>query len=302
MDNKFFTVLIVPEKVARVRRLQLPKRLLQIGVAIGIALFLFSIYLMVDYIGAKMKMGEFRRIREETKNQRIQIRQFASKIDDLEREMVRLRQFDTKLRIITNLEKPTKGAKAMGIGGSSREMEQSLLSPGIRQEALISRMHNELERLTDETSLQEQRFIELQELLENQRSLLASTPSIWPTRGWVTSGFGYRIYPFTGERRMHDGIDIANAIGTPIVAPADGIVTFVGTEGNYGKMLLINHGYGLVTCYGHCSEISAKPGQKVKRGEMVAAIGNTGVSTGPHLHYEIRVNGVPVDPENYLLD
>jgi murein DD-endopeptidase MepM/ murein hydrolase activator NlpD len=302
MDNKFFTVLIVPEKVARVRRLQLPKKLLKIGGAIGIALFLFSIYLMVDYIGAKMKMGEFRRLREETKNQRIQIRQFASKIDDLEREMVRLRQFDTKLRIITNLEKPTKGTKALGIGGSSREMEESLLSPGIRQEALISRMHNELERLTDETSFQEQRFIELQELFENQRSLLASTPSIWPTRGWVTSGFGYRIHPFTGERRMHDGIDIANATGTPIIAPADGIVTFVGTEGNYGKMLLINHGYGLVTCYGHCSEIFVKPGQKVKRAEKVASIGNTGVSTGPHLHYEIRVNGVPVDPVNYLLD
>ncbi len=302
MDNKFFTVLIVPEKVARVRRLQLPKRLLQIGGAIGIALFLFSIYLMVDYIGAKMKMGEFRRLREETKNQRIQIRQFASKIDDLEREMVRLRQFDTKLRIITNLEKPTKGAKAMGIGGSSGEMEQSLLSPGIRQEQLISRMNHELETLKDETGFQEQRFIELHELLENQRSLLASTPSISPTWGWITSGFGYRVYPFTGEKKMHDGIDIATATGTPIVAPADGIVTFVGTEGTYGKMILINHGYGLVTAYGHCSEIFVNSGQKVKRAEKIAAVGNTGLSTGPHLHYEVRVNGVPVNPENYLLD
>ncbi len=302
MDNKFFTILIVPEKVAKVRRLQLPRRLLQISGALGIALFLFSIYLMVDYINAKNKMGEFRNLREEAKNQKIQIRQFASKIDDLEREMTRLRQFDTKLRIITNLEKPMRGAKGLGIGGSSRELEQSLLSPGIRQELLISRMNHELERLKDETSLQEQRFIELHELLENQRSLLASTPSVWPTRGWITSGFGYRIYPFTGEKKMHDGLDIATARGTTIIAPAEGIVTFVGTEGTYGKMLLVNHGYGLVTCYGHCSEIFVKPGQKVKRGEKIAAVGDTGISTGPHLHYEVRVNGVPVDPENYLLD
>ena len=302
MDNKFFTVLIVPEKVARVRRLQLPKRILQICGAIGIALFIFSIYLMVDYISAKKKMGELRSLREEAKNQKIQIRQFASKIGDLEREMVRLRQFDTKLRIITSLEKPKRGAEAMGIGGASSETEHSLLYPGIREELLISRMHHELDRLKGEASLQEQRSIELHEFLENQHSLLASTPSIWPTQGWVTSGFGYRIYPFTGEKKMHDGIDIANAIGTPIIAPADGIVTYVGTEGTYGKLLLINHGYGLVTCYGHCSKIFVKPGQKVKRGEQIATVGNTGISTGPHLHYEVRVNEVPVDPKNYLLN
>ncbi|UCD84192.1 MAG: M23 family metallopeptidase [Deltaproteobacteria bacterium] len=302
MDNKFFTILIVPEKVARVRRYKLPRRSLQIGGVLVTAIFVLSIYLMVDYIGAKKKIVELGNLRAQAKNQKIQIMQFASKIEDLEREMARLRQFDTKLRIITNLEQPTKGAKAMGIGGSSSETERSLISPWIKEELLVSRMHYELDRLKNEANVQEQRSIELREFLENQHSLLASTPSIWPTRGWITSGFGYRVYPFTGEKKMHDGLDIATAIGTPIIAPADGIVTYVGTEGTYGKMLLINHGYGLSTCYGHCSKIFVKPGQKVVRGEEIANVGNTGISTGPHLHYEVRVNGVPVNPENYLLN
>jgi len=140
------------------------------------------------------------------------------------------------------------------------------------------------------------------EFLKDQKSLLASTPSLWPTRGWVTSGFGYRPYPFTGNEKMHEGIDIATRIGTPVVAPADGVVTFVGSEGSFGNLIVIDHGYGISTRFGHLSEIYIRVGKRVRRGDKIAAVGDTGRCTGPHVHYEVRLNGVPVNPANYILD
>ena len=132
--------------------------------------------------------------------------------------------------------------------------------------------------------------------------MLASTPSIWPTRGWVTSDFGTRIDPYTAERKMHEGLDIATPIGQPVYAPSDGTVVFAGTEGGYGKVLVIDHGYGVKTRYGHLSEILVHLGDRVGRGDKVALVGNTGRSTGPHLHYEVRVNGVPENPRKFILE
>jgi len=143
---------------------------------------------------------------------------------------------------------------------------------------------------------------ELEGLLQNKRVLLTHTPSLWPTRGWLTSGFGYRISPFTGLRQRHEGIDISNRIGTPIIAPADGVVTNIGREWGFGKILVISHGFGFITRFAHLDRIDVKIGQKVKRGEEVAKMGSTGRSTGPHLHYEVRVNGVPVNPLKYILN
>jgi murein DD-endopeptidase MepM/ murein hydrolase activator NlpD len=132
--------------------------------------------------------------------------------------------------------------------------------------------------------------------------MLASTPSIWPVRGWVTSGFGKRLSPFTGRKNLHTGIDIATRHGTVVVAPADGVVTRVTTKYDMGKLVEIDHGYGILTRYGHNSEILVRPGQRVRRGQPIARVGNTGRSTGPHLHYEVRLNGVPVNPMRYIVD
>ena len=140
------------------------------------------------------------------------------------------------------------------------------------------------------------------ESLEEQRSFLASTPAIWPVRGWVTSGFGYRFDPFIGEEKIHEGIDISTPIGTPILTPANGVVSFIGNEESYGITLIIDHGYGVSTRYAHLSKVLVRLGQRVRRGDKVAQVGQTGRTTGPHLHYEVRLHGVPVNPKNYFLD
>src|SRR5690349_6118991 len=159
-----------------------------------------------------------------------------------------------------------------------------------------------LDNLDKKVKAQEQEARALKSYFEDQQALLASAPSIWPVRGWVTSDFSVRLDPYTGERVMHEGMDVATGMGTPVRAPADGTVVFAGQEGGYGHVLVLDHGYGLKTRYGHLQRIDVKVGEKVKRGQFIAAVGNTGRSTGPHLHYEVRVNGVPDNPRKFILE
>jgi murein DD-endopeptidase MepM/ murein hydrolase activator NlpD len=138
--------------------------------------------------------------------------------------------------------------------------------------------------------------------LLDQRDYLDSMPTLKPTNGWYSSGFGLRNSPFTDKSTMHEGMDIANHVGSTIVAPASGIVTYAGPRPGYGNLVTLDHGYGIQTQFGHISRAYVKTGEKVKRGQRIAAVGNTGRSTGPHVHYEVRVNGIPVDPYFYILE
>jgi murein DD-endopeptidase MepM/ murein hydrolase activator NlpD len=142
----------------------------------------------------------------------------------------------------------------------------------------------------------------LDEHLLNRASFLRSTPTILPTRGWITSFYGRRVSPYSGQMKMHEGIDIGAKIGTPVQAPADGVVIFTGRKPGFGILVQIDHGYGIETIFAHASSANVQKGQLVKRGDLIAHVGNTGMSTGPHLHYEIRVNGTPVDPLYYILN
>ncbi|MCP4694110.1 MAG: M23 family metallopeptidase [Desulfobacterales bacterium] len=163
-------------------------------------------------------------------------------------------------------------------------------------------MHDQVKLLDQAAQLQHQGFDSLVGVLQNQQNLLASTPAIWPVKGWVTSTFGRRKSPFTGLREFHKGLDIATRKGTPIIAPADGVVSAVGTKGFLGKMIAVDHGHGIVTRFGHLQKALKKRGDKVKRGDVIALVGATGRVTGPHVHYEVRLNGLPVNPKKYILN
>jgi murein DD-endopeptidase MepM/ murein hydrolase activator NlpD len=163
-------------------------------------------------------------------------------------------------------------------------------------------MHRSLDNHENEMAIGEQDKADLYEFFEDQKMLLASTPSIWPTKGWMSSRFGYRISPFTGKKEFHKGIDVAARMSAPIVAPADGMVSFTGRDGGYGRVVTVRHGYGLMTKYAHLKKALVKKGQRVKRGETIALVGNSGRSTGPHLHYEVHLNNMAVDPLRYILN
>ncbi len=167
-------------------------------------------------------------------------------------------------------------------------------------------MHEQIEQLSRASGSQQEEFESLLRSLEDQQNLLASTPAIRPisrsVKSWVTSKFGYRKSPFTGKREFHKAYDIASRKGTPILATADGVVTFSGKKGLLGNAIVIDHGHGMVTRYGHNYKLLKKRGDKVKRWETIALMGSTGRSTGPHVHYEVHLNGIPVNPEKYMLN
>ncbi len=156
--------------------------------------------------------------------------------------------------------------------------------------------------LTDGARLSTGSLGDLMIQLENKSNQLVSMPSIWPARGWLTSRYGPRVSPFTGARQNHSGIDIAAESGTPIVSPARGKVVFVGRKGPLGNAVILEHGYGVRTLYGHLSKSHVEKGQKVERGELVAAVGSTGRSTGHHLHYVVQVDGKTRNPLDYIFD
>jgi len=140
------------------------------------------------------------------------------------------------------------------------------------------------------------------EAAKDKSARWAAMPSVWPVHGWVTSGFGPRVSPFTGQLAMHDGLDIGAAPNTSVQAPASGYVTSAGFDAKMGNVILVDHGYGIETEYGHLAKILVKQGQKVKRGDVIALVGSTGLSTGPHLHYMVKIKGQNVNPKNYILD
>ena len=306
--------MMIPERSSRVRKWIVPIRALQLLAAgVGILLFVGVItsFMTLRYLA---RWGEFQEARLRIQYLEGQLQGLQSKLNSANATLVRIQNFEQKLRVLANLD---TSASQGGIGPISREDEQMYrggsddptkvaLAPeagGLEPYGYqVRSLELSVDDLHTHASLREQSLQETYELLKDQESLLSSRPSVWPTRGWVTSHFGYRISPFTGLRQLHEGMDIAASGGTKVHAPADGVVTFSGTEEGYGKVVVVNHGYGVVTRYAHNSEAFVKVGQRVRRGDAVAAVGNTGRSTGPHLHYEVRVNGIPVNPTRYILN
>jgi murein DD-endopeptidase MepM/ murein hydrolase activator NlpD len=235
-------------------------------------------------------------------SQRKQIQKFASEINSLKSNLVKLNNFEKKIRIIANIDNPSEKDNLFGVGGSIPEDLDPKLPLTEKANSLMREMHQQARELNLASVSQEKVFESLFNDLKHKRNLLSSTPSIWPTKGWLSSGFGYRISPFTGMREFHKGLDISNREGTKVVATADGVVTFAGKNGFYGNMIKIDHGHGIITHYGHLEKILKKRGDAVKRGDVVGLMGNTGRSTGPHVHYEVFLNGLPVNPQKYILN
>ncbi len=214
-------------------------------------------------------------------------------------DLQRVQSFDTKLRLMMNID---VGVSDASVGGASSEDLSLGYLPLHRQEMASRKIRLFLQELSDEIRLEEVQQQELLLSMRENRDRLAAMPSIWPVEGFVSSGFGSRSSPFTGRVQTHKGLDIAARMGTPIHAPARGVVTAAGTDGAYGISVDLNHGGGLTTKYAHMSKLAVKSGQTVERGDVIGYVGRTGRATGPHLHYEVRLNGVPTNPYAYLLN
>ncbi|MCA1827985.1 MAG: M23 family metallopeptidase [Myxococcales bacterium] len=329
--DKSYTILLVPDRDAKVKKIRLEHRMLvRVGVCAGLVV-LALIGALAHYFSVVGKVAENELIRAENLELQNRWREAEQKFAHINDELDRVKRLNSNLRHITSLNDPdrklnmpqpepgqappefvgggiaTEPASAgMGPIGKTAGGEGRMIADGDAKSLPNADQDPDLLKSLDDldkkVKAQEQEARALKSYFEDQQALLASAPSIWPVRGWVTSDFSVRLDPYTGERVMHEGIDVAAGVGTPVRAPADGTVVFSGLEGGYGHVLVIDHGYGLKTRYGHLSRIDVKVGEKVKRGQFVAAVGNTGRSTGPHLHYEVRVNGVADNPRKFILE
>ncbi len=238
----------------------------------------------------------------EIKSQRNQIQSFAGEIEILKKQVDTLSIFEDKVRLIADIKQTSDSSGLIGIGGIPRDDLDQDIPLEKKHNNLIREMHQQVAQTNFAIKKQALDFEQLIKMLEKKRNLLACTPSIRPIDGWITSKFGYRKSPFTGRKEFHSGLDISNKSGTKIIATANGRVSYAARKMYIGNLVVIDHGHGRVTRFGHLKKILVKQGQQVKRGDVIALLGNTGRSTGPHVHYEVRINGTPVNPLKYILN
>ena len=307
--HKKVTFFVLSTAGSSARRITISKSFLRFITFSVIACLIFVGYLIYDYYNLKGIFINTQELESRISHQQdiiaIQQRQiynFAYNINVLKSELISLNDFEKKIRIIANLEKPVEQDSLFGIGGSRPEDIDPEVFVDKDNKNLFREMHDQVQQLDQASKGQKNDFKSLLQNLKNQRNLLACTPTIRPTHGWTTSRFGYRMSPFTGLREFHKGLDIANRKGTQVHTTADGVIAQIGYKGPLGKVIVIDHGHGIVTRYGHIEKALKKRGEKVKRGDSIATIGNSGRTTGTHLHYEILLNGVPVNPEKYILN
>lgn len=292
-----------------IRELTVSKAHLACLMFIPLLMLLTSAYIVYDYL--KLKKASFTNdllaIQLENKDreinlQRSQIQILAGKINRLKDNVAALSSFEDKVRIIADIKKSGDSVGFFGIGGIASEDIDPDIPLSQRHDSLIREMHQHANQIDLSSRQQKTDFEELLTILSKKRNLLASTPSIRPVKGWITSKFGYRSSPFTGGKEFHSGLDIANKKGKKIVATANGVVTYAAEKMIIGKMVMIDHGHGTVTKFGHLDKILVKKGDNVKRGDIIGLMGTSGRTTGPHVHYEVRINGAPVNPERYILN
>ena len=302
MDKEYFNILIFGHKSSKTRHLRIHKKTFKISLYLLGFCLLIATFFFCDYIQIKKKVFELDLLKREAQTQRSQIQFFSGRIEDLERQLSKLKDFDKKIRIIANLDKAEEIAASMGMGGPSPSDIREKLKGEKDESGLVRQMRSDIERLQAESLSREESLSEIEKLLQDKKEMMAHTPSVWPVLGWVTSGFGFRTNPFTGLSQMHEGLDISNRLGTVVTASGSGMISDTGTDLSHGKFVVISHGFGMTSRYNHLNKVLVKAGQKVKRGDKIGEVGLTGRTTGPHLHYEVRVNGIPVNPMRYVLN
>lgn len=309
---KRFTIMLVPDRSSRVKRVRVSRGTLWF--CGGLMLFILVAFVAgtVHYLRFAGKLLENRQLREQNVELRSSLIALYRKVDSAMASLSRIERLETKLRVITQINDPQRHL-ALGPfearGGGENIGDSGVVDPLIRAMSgnpvtTLSLVEKRTDELAGEAERREGSLRQVELRLIDQEGLLDSTPSIWPVRGWVTSTFGMRSDPFTGEMAMHRGIDVSNQIGTPVVAPASGLVAFVDGKGSsaFGKEVVIDHGFGKRTRFAHLNEVRVKVGERVERRQVIGTLGNTGRSTGPHLHYEVEINGVVTDPDPFLLD
>jgi murein DD-endopeptidase MepM/ murein hydrolase activator NlpD len=301
MAKRRWTLVLVPHGSEPSRIVEVSYTVLRaVAVAVGamVVLALLAAYATVSHT---TDLSRAARLQQENASLAREIGELHGRLMTLADTISSISQRDARIRVLANLEPIDPQVQAAGIGGPTSRTDLSLsgLTGAVRRSAEV---RVDLSALIRRANLLSMSFKEAADSLSLHSARLAATPSIMPTQGWLSSAFSaMRTHPILHMARPHEGIDVSAPMGSPIEAPAAGVVTDSGWETGYGNTIVINHGFGIVTKFAHASKLLVKTGQRVSRGQRIALVGNSGLATGPHLHYEVHVNGRPVDPLKYVL-
>ena len=314
-----YTVMIFRGSMSGPLKFSFSRSLIRKAVGFGVALLIIEAVLLSQTVMRIGEIWELKALRVEMASVREQTTTFSNSVNDLKRRLLAMKEVNQRLRLMLGIEPPKTESILDGKGGdsappqgelqeSSNETIEMMQGPQISvtedqpHDPLLSRVQAGIAWLQNEAGTEERSLKDLTSAIESKQAKWDATPSIWPVKGWITSGFGKRISPFTGQMSVHEGVDIGAPYNTPVQSPAAGRVVVTGFDPRMGNLVAIDHGYGMETQYGHMAKVLVKSGQKVRRGDVIGLVGSTGLSTGPHLHYHIKSNSHPVDPQRYILD
>lgn len=328
-----YTVVIFRGSTAKPLRFSFPRKFVRKILIVAAILLVADLLVISHYVIRTGEVWELSAFRAEALSARQQTVAFSTAVDDLKKRLISMKEVNQRLRVMLGIETLKAGDQFNGRGGEETPLPEGSLIPAdkngeggipgaveriradgqgeqaiasglkeIDEQELIASVKEGIAWLAKEADRQEQSLQELSLAAEQRSSRWAATPSIWPVKGWITSGFGPRVSPFTEKPAWHDGLDIGAAANAPVQAPAQGRVTSVGFDSKLGNVVKVDHGFGIETLYGHLAKALVKEGQRVKRGDVVGLVGSTGLATGPHLHYMVKVNGQTFDPTKYILD
>jgi len=303
MAKKFLSLIIVPHCAQRFKTITLSQKTVKLAGGILIVAFVALIGFLVDYFAMNVTRAKYKILLSESNQQKRLLAEYEESIGQLRDIVKNFENYAKKLNVMAGL-RSSEVMEELGIGGGDTtgiEPADTTSGPSIPAAGQTVSLQ-EAKALAQKAEDVGKNLDVLATYFESQIIKLASTPTIWPTIGWVSSPFTFRADPFTGKRQFHYGIDIATNFGNPIVATADGIVITLDNDKIGGKNVIISHGNGITTHYLHLSKFLVKSGQKVKRGDVIGLVGKTGKAQGPHLHYEVRVNNKPANPYNYILE
>src|SRR3989338_5571279 len=306
-DN--YSIIIIPKDKSRIRRFAMTRTRLLLFLVLVFGSGLFT---GLSFLGWRYYHREYvatQDLRDRGFLYEKERRQMISRLEELEASLESQEEFVSKIEGLVGLregirtvgldtEQPVKsGTQLVALDLSQWKKNTEIFNDAALKAASLKTidLEGEVEEVRD-------RFERVYHFNRDADYFWSSLPTLWPVRGWVTSNFGMRRQPMTGQIRLHAGLDIASPKGSPVHAPGDGVVTFAGRKGSLGQSVIIDHGYGIASVYGHGSKIFVKRGDTVHRGQLIASVGSTGSSTGSHLHYEIRVGDIPVDPSKYILE
>src|SRR5688500_4274323 len=331
-SNDSYTVVIFRGSTAKPLRFSFPRKFVRKILILAAIVLAADILVISHYVVRTGEVWELSAFRSEALSARQQTAAFSTAVDDLKKRLTSMKEVNQRLRVMLGIEMPKTGDQLNGRGGEETPLPEgstvnspdklirggAVLQPAsavdglielntskstdLDEQELVAAVRDGIVWLAKEADVQEQTLQELALAAEQKSSRWAATPSIWPVKGWVTSGFGPRVSPFTEKPAWHDGLDIGAAANAPVQAPAQGRVTSVGFDSKLGNTVKLDHGFGIETLYGHLAKALVKEGQRVKRGDVVGLVGSTGLATGPHLHYMVKVNGQTFDPTKYILD